>query len=347
MPSMFAARSRWRACRAPQQLRHESRALRSRALRTACDRFAALRAPGRSSSSFRAGEVARPVAHAQLPDWRARALRQIASSAFWQPSARPSPAAALLRIEGAARSGLRRARPQRSGAPWPGEAEPARDAAPDTRAMPRSASARRAARPAAHGCGVVHLIVTRRVSIASCRRLREARALEDLPQAQHRPLLGATPERAREITFATRHRRRRIAENSPSANRRKPEHLVHDEPGGNFSVIHHDMRVLRVIGVTPLPRNCRRSTIGSSWPRTFARPLIQAFAPGTRVSAPGRPALRASLRARPGTVSPRHAQRDADPFAAGGASSRHLRRSARAPRRSSSQAARTAGRGGL
>ncbi len=47
------------------------------------------------------------------------------------------------------------------------------------------------------------------------------------------------------------------------------------------------MRVLRVIGVTPLPRNWRKSTIGSNWPRTFASPLIHDFAPGTRVSAFG------------------------------------------------------------
>ncbi len=47
------------------------------------------------------------------------------------------------------------------------------------------------------------------------------------------------------------------------------------------------IRVLRVIGVVPLPRNCRRSTTGSSWPRTLASPLIHCFAPGTRVRAPG------------------------------------------------------------
>src|SRR5580693_8075615 len=39
----------------------------------------------------------------------------------------------------------------------------------------------------------------------------------------------------------------------------------------------------------PLPRNWRRSMIGSSWPRTLARPLIQALAPGTRVVLAGTP----------------------------------------------------------
>src|SRR5487761_496565 len=48
-------------------------------------------------------------------------------------------------------------------------------------------------------------------------------------------------------------------------------------------------RVLRVIGVVPLPRNWRRSMIGSSWPRTLASPLIQGLAPGTRVMPAGTP----------------------------------------------------------
>src|SRR6266853_4221355 len=48
----------------------------------------------------------------------------------------------------------------------------------------------------------------------------------------------------------------------------------------------------------PLPRNWRRSMIGSSWPRTLARPLIQGLAPGTRVVLAGTPSTsRVSSRA--------------------------------------------------
>src|SRR3954465_5730580 len=46
-------------------------------------------------------------------------------------------------------------------------------------------------------------------------------------------------------------------------------------------------RTLRVFGVTPDPRYWRRSRMGSNWPRTFAMPLTQGLAPGTRVSPGG------------------------------------------------------------
>ena len=43
-------------------------------------------------------------------------------------------------------------------------------------------------------------------------------------------------------------------------------------------------RVARVTEAPPEPRNARTSITGSSWPRTFERPRIQLFAPGTRVT---------------------------------------------------------------
>ena len=64
------------------------------------------------------------------------------------------------------------------------------------------------------------------------------------------------------------------------------------------------MRVLRVTGVTPLPRNWRRSMIGSSWPRTLASPRSRPWRPGTRVVPAARRAPRASPRGRPGTARP-------------------------------------------
>ena len=65
--------------------------------------------------------------------------------------------------------------------------------------------------------------------------------------------------------------------------------------------------------------------MGSSCPRTFASPLIQPFAPGTRVNAERHAQDLAGFFTGDQKQLARHAQRDADPFAARGALLPHLR----------------------
>ena len=76
------------------------------------------------------------------------------------------------------------------------------------------------------------------------------------------------------------------------------------------------MRVLRPDVVAPLPRNCRRSSIGKSCPRTFASPFTQLLAPGMRVTTAGIPQHLAGLLARHQKRLAAHAKRHAHPFLA-------------------------------
>src|SRR6185369_14921404 len=71
--------------------------------------------------------------------------------------------------------------------------------------------------------------------------------------------------------------------NSDSEKRRKPSTSSTNNPAGTSRWLTTMTRTLRVLGVTPEPRYCRRSRMGSSWPRTLAMPFTQVLAPGTRV----------------------------------------------------------------
>ena len=82
------------------------------------------------------------------------------------------------------------------------------------------------------------------------------------------------------------------AEGLERIGRDRPDLVILDLslPGmGGLDVLRRVRQAEEPGGVTPLPRNCRRSMMGSSCPRTLASPLIQAFAPGTRVRVGGTP----------------------------------------------------------
>src|SRR5439155_9417572 len=73
----------------------------------------------------------------------------------------------------------------------------------------------------------------------SRRGLRERGTLEHLAEREHRPLLLAAAKCAGEIAFAARHRGRRIPGELALREAPEAEHLIHQQPRGDFAVIHH------------------------------------------------------------------------------------------------------------
>src|SRR5450755_5011747 len=81
---------------------------------------------------------------------------------------------------------------------------------------------------------------------ASCRGLREACALEHLPQAQHRPLLTAAPKRARQIALALRKRLRSLAAELSFGKTPEAQYFIDHKPRRNIAMIDdQDARISR------------------------------------------------------------------------------------------------------
>src|SRR6202050_1000370 len=152
----------------------------------------------------------------------------------------------------------------------------------------------------------------------SCRGFRERRALEHRAQAYDRPLFMRAAERPRKVALAARHRWRRVAAELPFREAPEAEHLIHQQAGRNFAVVHHhDPRV--AWGRSPPDTE--------ELAQVYDRQELSAY-----VGEPADPGLRTrhaggacrdtehftGLFARHQVQVPRHAQRHTDPLAPGG-----------------------------
>ena len=161
---------------------------------------------------------------------------------------------------------------------------------------------------------------------------------------------ATVPLRARNAPARYRSQRATVGgaspENSPSANRRKPSTSSTTSPAGISRWFTTMMRVLRVIGVTPLPEELPQIDDRQQ----LAAHVREALDPRLRAGH-ARQRVRhaqhfARLFARHQVQLACHAHGDADPFAAGRAFLRHLRGKLRARGVRARRAARRAGRAG-
>src|SRR5438477_7471577 len=74
---------------------------------------------------------------------------------------------------------------------------------------------------------------------SSCGGLGECRAFEHGPEIEDRPLLTGTCEGACQIALTSRNRRWCIARKLTLGEASEPEHLIDQQAGGNFAVVHH------------------------------------------------------------------------------------------------------------
>ena len=111
-------------------------------------------------------------------------------------------------------------------------------------------------------------------------------------------MFGAAPERAREISLATHHRRRRIAGEFGFGEAAEAQHFIDHQARRHFAVVDdNDAHVAAVTAWRRSPGTGAGRESAAIAPRTLAMPFTQGLAPGTRVSCGGTAALRAFLRA--------------------------------------------------
>jgi hypothetical protein len=126
---------------------------------------------------------------------------------------------------------------------------------------------------------------------------------------------GTAPERSREITFATHHRRRRITGKFGLREAAEAEHLVDDEAGGHFPVIYnndaHVARIRRDARAQVLPQIEDRQQLAAHV-RDALHPGLGA---GHAREARGHREYLARLFARGEIQLARHAKRDTHPLA--------------------------------